>query len=70
MLESQKQLLLGAARTEQQHIRRRGGHSCVLESEVKAKIQVHKEKIQAGSLTLQAGEGCLQNGWKAKMTVT
>lgn len=47
-----------------------GSHFCVLESEVKAEIKVHKEKIQAGSLTLQAAEGCLQTAWKGKMTVT
>lgn len=76
MLESQKQSLREAARTDAQttaaaaeHQEERG-HFCVLESEVKAEIKVHKEKIQAGSLTLQAAEGCLQTAWKGKMTVT
>lgn len=58
-------------RRQQQNIRRReGGDSCAFQSEVKAENKVQKEEIQAGSPTLQAGEGCLQTAWKGKMTVT
>lgn len=80
MLEPQKQPLRGAARTDaqtpaaaaehQEESKERGGDSCVFQSEVKAENKVQKEEIQAGSPTLQAGEGRLQTAWKGKMTVT
>lgn len=74
MLEPQKQPLRGAARTDAQtpaaaaehQEEREGGDSCVFQSEVKAENKVQKKEIQAGSPTLQAGEGLSSNGVERK----
>lgn len=66
MLESQKQPLRGAARTDAQttvaaaaaavaaHQEERGGHSCVLESEGKAEIKVRKREEDPRGFTRSA----------------